>query len=102
MVQLPMSRTAKYVSRKSLASIIGLVIGRTKHCYIKVIFSITKPSVITLFVKAFLLVKKVTSNYFLFYTSHIRYLDTYKLTKLCGAPVSMSIDRSNPLMETSR
>ena len=34
----PMSNTAKCVSKKSLPSMMGLVIGRTKHCCVKITF----------------------------------------------------------------
>ena len=50
----------------------------------------------------FLPVKSVTSNYFSFFTSPMRYQATYNLTKLCLSLVSISADRLNLFVETSR
>ena len=41
------------MSKKSLPSIMGLVIGRTKHCCINITLSITKSNAITLFLMIF-------------------------------------------------
>ena len=60
---------SKIVSRKLFPNIMGLVIGRTKHCCIKIPLSITKSSVIVLFVITFLSIASITSNRSLFHTS---------------------------------
>ena len=68
-----MSNTAKYMSKKSLPSMMGLVMGRTKHCCVKIIFLIIGSSITTLFVITFLLVGSITSNFSSFGTSPVRY-----------------------------
>ena len=64
---------SKVYFRKSVPSIIGLVIDRTKYCCVRISLSITKSIVIILFVMDFLPVGSDTSNYFSFCTSPTRY-----------------------------
>ena len=63
---------SKFVSKKLLLSIMGLVIGRIKNCYVNMILSIIKSKVITLIVMTFILVGSVTSNCSLFCISPVR------------------------------
>ena len=67
---------AKCLFRKSLPKIIGLVIGKAKHCCGENKLSITKTSIIALFVITLLPVGSVASNHSTFFTSLRRHQAT--------------------------
>ena len=91
-VRSHMSNTGKYVSKKSLPNIMGLVIDRTKDCYVKIILSIIKSSVMTLFAKDFPSSQKY--QFQMLFILHLSYeVLSHKFTKQCVAPVSISADR---------
>ena len=52
----------KMCTKKSLPRIMGLVIGGTKYCFVKITLLFTKYNVMTLFIMTFLLVRSIISN----------------------------------------